>query len=131
MKRYLTGTLLFLLTLGLAMPAVARTSLYDLERYQIRRIQQGIHSGELTRKEARILRREQRDIQRMKRYFVRDGRISRFERRILGKRYARADQHIYRLKHNRSTRYTYRYGRHAPRHSSGHGVYGFSFGYRF
>ncbi len=129
MKRYLTGTLLFLLTLGLAMPAVARTSLYDLERYQMRRIQQGIHSGELTRKEARILRREQRDIQRMKRHFVRDGRISRYERRILRKRLARADQHIYRLKHNRSTRYAYSYGRYAPRHSGGR--YGVSFGFRF
>ncbi len=74
MKRYLTGTLLFLLTLGLAMPVVARTSLYDMERYQMRRIQQGIHSGELTRKEAMILRHEQHDNLRTKRTRRRDDR---------------------------------------------------------
>lgn len=131
MKRYLSRTLLFLLALGLAMPAFARTSLYDLERRQMQRIQQGIHSGELTRKEARILRREQRDIRRMKRHFVRDGRISRHERRVLRKRYAKAGRHIYRFKHNSRTRYTYGYGPYRSRHNGGHSVYGFSFGYRF
>ncbi len=129
MKRYLTGTLLFLLTLGLAMPAFARTSPYDLERSQMRRIQQGIISGELTRKEVKILRLEQRDIRRMKRHFIRDGRISRYERRILRKRYARAGRHIYRLTHNYRTRYVY--GSYAPGYYGGQGVVGFSFGHRF
>jgi len=123
MKRYLTGTLLLILGLGLALPAFARSSLYDLERQQMRRIQQGIHSGQLTRKEAKVLRREQRDIRRLKRHFVRDGRVSRHERRVLRKRYARADRRIYRYKHNRHTSYTRRY-------SGDHTVLGFSFGHR-
>ncbi len=124
MKRYLTGTLLFFLGLGLALPAFAKTSLYDLERQQMRRIHHGTHSGQLTRKEAKVLRREQRDIRSLKRRFVRDGRVSRNERRVLRKRYARADRRIYRYKHNRHTRYTRRY-------NGDHTVLGFSFGRRF
>jgi CRISPR/Cas system-associated endoribonuclease Cas2 len=131
MKRYLTGTLLLLLALGLTMPAFARTSMHHSERNQMRRIQQGIHSGELTRKEARILRREQRNIRRLKQHFVRDGRISRHERRALRKRYAKAGRHIYRFKHNERRRYAYGYGPYAPRYNGGYGVYGFLFGQRF
>ncbi|MCP3669940.1 MAG: hypothetical protein GY814_05815 [Gammaproteobacteria bacterium] len=129
MKRYLTGTLLFLLTLGLAMPAFARISLYDLEREQRWRIKEGVRSGELTRKESKTLHREQRNIRRLKRHFVRDGRISRHERRTLRKRYSRAGRHIYRLTHNQRTRYAY--GSYAPRYYGDYGVFGFSFGHRF
>lgn len=131
MKRYLTGTLLFILALGLAMPAFARVSLYDLERQQMRRIQQGIHSGELTGKEARSLRREQRNIRQHKKRFARDGRISKPERRILKKRYARADRSIYRLKHNHRTRHAYGYASYPSRRNSDYGVFRFSFGHRF
>ena len=131
MKRYLSGTLFFLLALGVAMPAFARISLHDMESNQMRRIQQGIHTGELTRKEARKLRHEQRDIRRLKRHFVRDGRLSRHERRTLRKRYARAGRHIYRFKHNQRTRYAYSYGPNTSWNNPGHGGYGFSFGYRF
>ncbi len=131
MKKYLSGTLLLLLAMGIAIPAFARISLYEIEREQRWRIKDGIHSGELTRKEARTLRREQRDIRRMKRHFLRDGRMSRYERRTLRKRYARAGRHIYRLKHNHRTRYAYRYGPRTSWYNHGPSRYGFSFGYRF
>ena len=131
MKRYLSGTLFFLLALGVAMPAFARISLHDMGRNQMQRIQQGIHTGELTRKEARSLRREQRDIRRTKRHFVRDGRMSRHERRVLRKRYARAGRHIYRLKHNHRTRYAHRYRPDTSWYNPRHDGYRFSFDYRF
>lgn len=131
MKRYLTGTLLFILALGLAAPTFARGSLYDLGKQQMRRIQQGIHSGELTRKEAKTLRREQRNIRRLKKRFVRDGRISRHERRTLKRRYVRADRRIYRLKHNHRVRYAYEYGPYPSIYDGGYGMFRFSFGRRF
>ncbi len=131
MKRYLTGTLLFLLALGLTTPVFARASLYDHERSQHRRIQQGINSGELTRKEVRILRKEQQDIRQLKRRFLRDGRVSKRERRVLQKQYVRAGQHIYRFKHNNRTRYTNRHGPYSPWSSGGREVAGFIFGHRF
>jgi hypothetical protein len=131
MKKITINSLLILLALGLTMPVFARGSLYDMQREQRWRIKEGIHSGELTRKEARVLRREQRNIRRMKRHFVRDGRISRHERRVLKRRYARAGRHIYRLKHNNRTRYGYAYGPYAPRYNGDYGVFGFSFGHRF
>ena len=81
MKKITINSLLILLALGLTMPVFARGSLYDMQREQRWRIKEGIHSGELTRKEARVLRREQRNIRRMKRHFVRDGRISRQDRK--------------------------------------------------
>lgn len=130
MKKYLTGTLLFLLAFGLASPTFARTYMHDQGQNQLRRIQQGVYSGELTKKEVRILRQEQRNIRQLKRRYLRDGRISKRERRVLGERYARAGRHIYRLAHNNRRSYS-RYSYNAPRYSHNHGLIGFSFGHRF
>lgn len=127
MKKQLTKTIFVLLALGLAMPAVARTSLHGVERSQMQRIQQGIHSGALTRGEAKVLRHEQRNIRKLKRRFQRDGRFSRGERRTLKHRYASASRHIYRLKHNHRTRYTRGHGRYSPWGSGGYGMLGFVF----
>jgi CRISPR/Cas system-associated endoribonuclease Cas2 len=127
MKKHLSKTIFFLLALGLAMPAFARVSLHDMGQNQMRRIQQGIYSGELTRGEARVLRREQRNIRQLKRRFLRDGRLSRGERRALRHRYTKASRHIYRLKHNHRTRYAYGYHRYSPWGNGGHGVFGLLF----
>lgn len=67
---------------------------------QWRRIQQGIYSGELTRKEARRLKKQQRRIVRHQRAYLDDGRLSRRERRDIVARLDAANEKIYRLKHN-------------------------------
>ncbi len=124
MNNRLSKILFVLLALGLAMPAFARTSLHNVERNQMHRIQQGVYSGALTKGEARVLRKEQRNILQLKRRFLRDGHFSRGERRTLKNRYANASRHIYRLKHNHRTRYTYRNNHHTPWGHGGYGVLG-------
>ena len=64
------------------------------------RIRQGILSGELTRPEAKILRREQRRIQIVTERARADGKLTRRERRRIKHLQNRASRHIYRLKHN-------------------------------
>ncbi len=127
MKKHLSKTIFVLLALGLAMPAFARVSLHDAERNQMHRIQQGIHSGTLTAGEARVLRKEQRSIRHLKRRFLRDGRLSRAERRNLRYRYTKASRHIYRLKHNRHTRYAYGPNPYSPWGHGGYGLLGLVF----
>jgi CRISPR/Cas system-associated endoribonuclease Cas2 len=131
MNKSLGKAVLILLALGLAMPAFARAPLYEKERNQMLRIQQGIYSGELTRGEARVLRKEQRNIRRLKRHFLRDGRLSKRERRTLRYRYKRASRHIYRLKHNYRTRYAYSYHPFSPWNYGGHGGFGITFSQRY
>jgi hypothetical protein len=67
---------------------------------QYRRIQDGIRTGELTHKEARRLRKQQRYIAHLKYRFLNDGRLNRYEYRTLNKELDQASDHIYRLKHN-------------------------------
>ena len=128
MKKHLSKTIFVLLALGLAMPAFARTvSINHMERNQAHSIQQGINSGELTRHEARVLRREQRNIHQLKRRFLRDGHLSRGERRALSHRYASASRHIYRLKHNRDRNYAYGHRGHTPWGHDDYGLLGLLF----
>jgi hypothetical protein len=70
-----------------------------LER-QERRIEQGIRSGELTRREARALKREQRKLRSLVREFREDRLLGKRERRILTRKLDRASDNIYELKHN-------------------------------
>ena len=87
---------------------------------QLRRIEQGIDSGELTPKEARRLTRQQRRIAGVEREFYEDGRYSRKERRILEAKLDKASDAIYRKKHNdRIRRHRYSEGLWKPRHGSG------------
>jgi len=81
-----------------------------LER-QHQRIEQGIESGELTRREARKLYKQQRRIGNLARELRDDGRLTRKERRILQHRLDRASARIFALKHNNHQRggYDYRY----------------------
>lgn len=131
MNKIITRTVLLLLALGLAVPAFARAPLYGEERNQMRRIQQGIYSGELTRGEARVLRKEQRNIRRLKKRFLRDGRLSKHERRTLRYRYKKASRNIYRLKHNYRTRYAYSYRPFSPWYYGGHSGFGITFSQRY
>ena len=67
---------------------------------QWRRIEQGMRSGELTRKEAKRLKKRHRKLAKLQRVFLDDGRLSRKERRELTDRLDAASNRIYRLKHN-------------------------------
>jgi hypothetical protein len=109
----------------LAMPAMAdgrHDDGYRHDRLEQRldrqhwRIKQGVRSGELTRKEAKRLRKQQRHIARMENRFARDGHLDRHERRTLRRELDAASDRIYRLKHNDSYRGRYADGKH------GHGA---------
>lgn len=71
---------------------------------QHERIHQGVRSGELTRHEARGLRREQRAIRKEAREYKSDGKLTRDERRDLHRDLDRASRDIYREKHDAENR---------------------------
>ena len=67
---------------------------------QQKRIHQGLKSGELTRKEALRLEREQRRIQKTKHHALKDGELTPKEKIRLERQQNKANKHIYHLKHN-------------------------------
>lgn len=69
-------------------------------RRQARRIRRGRIDGSLNRYEARRLRHGLRRIQQARLAAVRDGYVSRFERRRLHRRLDRNSRRIWRLRHN-------------------------------
>ena len=86
------------------------------------RIRHGIRNGELTRKEAKRLLKQQRRIAKLEHRFELDGHLDRAERRTLRRKLDAASQRIYRLKHNDRVRY------YEPRRHAGHGhAYGHSY----
>ena len=68
------------------------------------RIHQGVRSGELTGREAGLLRREQARIRKDARRAWSDDRLSRAERLRLEREQDRASRYIYRLKYNGADR---------------------------
>ena len=116
----------------LSMPAIADDD-YRHHRFEERidrqhdRIRHGVKNGELTRKEAKQLRRQHRHITKLERRFSRDGRLDRYERRTLRRELDAAGKKIRRLKHNdhhRGRGYVrqYHHDRHRayPRHDRHH-----------
>ena len=78
-----------------------RPSPFDVRQdRQEARIEQGIQSGALTRKEARVLQRDQERLERLEWRLRRDGSLSRKDRRILQAEYDELSQRIRILKHN-------------------------------
>ena len=97
---------------------------------QYHRVDRGIRSGQLTRREAKRLHRQQRRITQMQRRFLHDGHLDRYERDRLEQKLDRASERIYRLKHNDRYRDHGRFAGRGDRHRSGHGrhgVYGSSY----
>jgi len=74
-------------------------------KFQKIKIASGIKSGELTRREARFLIREQRTIQRMKVRAGMDGKVTLPEKARIRKFQKRANRHIYGHNHNRCDRF--------------------------
>lgn len=67
---------------------------------QADRIKQGVQSGELTRHEARTLRKEERIIDRRRENMMSDGKLTEGERERLDRMQDKASADIYRKKHN-------------------------------
>ncbi|EXJ13973.1 hypothetical protein [Imhoffiella purpurea] len=95
---------LALMTLGtvLAAPVQARPDRYDVSDrfdHQVRLIERGMRSGELTDREVKRLRHEQYQLRDMARDLRHDG-YSRHDRRLLDRRMDRAEDHIWQLRNN-------------------------------
>lgn len=81
-----------------------RFVLERLERQQ-HRIDQGVENRQLTDKEAKQLRRQQREIRHMARRFFKDGSLSKRERQWLNRELNFASLQIKRFTHNDLNRY--------------------------
>lgn len=109
MKIFKTLWLIPVLGLLPVMPSLAHVNL-NLDRIERRierqhiRINQGVLSGELTRQETKLLRRQHRQIKRLERRYLRNGRLNHRERHSLENKLDRANNLIYRLKHNNRRR---------------------------
>jgi hypothetical protein len=79
---------------------------------QDNRIEAGIAKGEITQREALILRNEQDNINKQREMALRDGHLSDRERIRLERRQDLASRHIHRFNHNRAER--------GNRHDYGH-----------
>jgi len=67
---------------------------------QQKRIQHGVANGELTKREAIQLQKQQANIQRTKKRAAADGIVTRKEKSIIRTKQARANKNIARKKHN-------------------------------
>lgn len=92
----------------IAAPALAGNTndpgINKMQRIQRHKIMQGIKSGELTRREALKLKREQVHVARKEARFKSDGTLTRKERAMLHRDLNHACRHIYREKHDRQHR---------------------------
>jgi hypothetical protein len=107
MNRVMTGLLTgsILLAIGATGLAGPRTPyIYKRQENQQDRIQQGVRSGQLTRREATRLESIEGRIQANKLIDKSDGNVSPRERAQLNRELNRASRDIYRLKHNRYSR---------------------------
>ena len=68
---------------------------------QHQRIRQGVKSGELTRREAKNLRDDQKDLHQDVMLAKADGKVTKGERKIIRKEENKDSREIYRKKHNK------------------------------
>lgn len=105
MKRFVSIILSAAFLLGLSSVSIAQTrGINRRERCDRERIQQGVRSGELTRREAERLRAEQFRIRAYEARARSDGSLSRRERYRLDEMLDRANRDIYRQKHDNQDR---------------------------
>jgi len=105
MKRIIITTVI-MLVLSAASVFGQRSTVPNSARQgaQQARIAQGAGSGELTRRETRVLEREQKKIQIERRLAQADGKVTPAEKRFLRREQNRASRHIARQKHDRQGR---------------------------
>ena len=82
-----------------------KTNLAHRQHIQGQRIHQGVRNGQLTRNEAKHLRKQQFRINNYKKMAMADGRINKQERRMLNNAQKRANRNIAYMKHNKQIRY--------------------------
>ena len=90
--------------LALAVPAAAGSLGRDREQNQQSRIHDGVKDGELTRHEAKGLRKEQRHVDHLQKKAKCDGKVSRKEARHIDRAQDKANRDIARQKHDRQSR---------------------------
>jgi len=101
MKTLAISAITLALVAASASPAFAGHRDLDQRREtQEQRIHHGVDTGELTRREAKQLWKEQRKIGRLAKEFKSDGRLSWREARILDECYDASSRRIHDLKHN-------------------------------
>lgn len=106
MKKLLIASLLLgAMVAGTAAQADGRPGVRDprvnaRQVNQQARIQQGVRSGELTRRETHKLREEQRDVRQLERAYKSDGKLTGAERRDLHHEQNQASRDIYKQKHD-------------------------------
>jgi len=96
--------LVSLIAAVVAVPVYAQTATPKIdarEERQQERIDQGVASGELNKREAARLEREQQRIQRHEAKAKADGVVTKKERRKLHREENRASRHIAKEKHDR------------------------------
>ncbi len=98
--RIVLATLITALTCSIAAAQPATPVVKERQENQQGRINQGVASGELTKKEAAALKTEQRAIQAEKKAFKADGKVTAAERAKLRHDQNQASRHIYKKKHN-------------------------------
>ncbi|MFD2111328.1 hypothetical protein [Thiorhodococcus fuscus] len=115
MRMWTTSLLIVTLGAAIAAPAQARPdrgSVYDRMDDQVRIMERGIESGDLTEREVKILRREQYEIRDLAKDLRAEGDSSNKRHRILERRLDRAEDHIRAFMHNDDRRY--RHDRRGP-----------------
>lgn len=85
---------------GIPHAGIRHSTINHRQLKQVRRIGQGIRSGELTRGEAIRLGQQQKRINQQKRRLKADGTFTKRERIRVHKHQNRASKNIYRKKHN-------------------------------
>jgi hypothetical protein len=100
MKKLFFGALL-LTIFSISINAQAQTTRADARQgAQRARIHDGRHGGDLTRREAHLLNKEQRHIRRTEKRAKADGEVTARERAKLERKQDRSSRHIRRAKHN-------------------------------
>jgi len=100
----------YLLGLGLVLFCAAgfsqttKRKIAKRQNIQDARVNQGLRTGELTKREAIRLKQQQKDIKRSKRAAKADGKLTRKERRVIKAKQNKASQAIYRKKNNKLTK---------------------------
>ena len=97
-----------ILTLTFALPVLAdepaSPGINKREHRQKERIKEGVESGQLTKKEARRLRHEQKRIKAKEEVMKSDGTLTKGERKELHQDLNKASEHIAEQKHDAQTR---------------------------
>jgi hypothetical protein len=105
MKRiFIISAIMFIASVGVLSAQTATPKITARQAEQQERIEQGVKSKELTRKETARLEREQKRIQIEKRIAKSDGTVTPAERRFVKREQNRASKDIYKQKHDGQVR---------------------------